>query len=90
MRERLKLAPDEPIPPRYSEYAKRMEHEIGVVQSMGFAGYFLIVADFIDYAKRNDIPVGPGRGSAPAASRPTAWASPVSIPSSTTSSSSAS
>jgi len=59
LRERLKLAPDEPIPPRYCEYAKRMEHEIGVVKSMGFA----IVADFIDYAKRNGIPVGPGRGS---------------------------
>jgi DNA polymerase-3 subunit alpha len=63
LRERLKLAPDEPIPPRYCEYAKRMEHEIGVINSMGFAGYFLIVADFISYAKRNGIPVGPGRGS---------------------------
>jgi DNA polymerase-3 subunit alpha len=64
LRKRLKLAPDEPIPPRYAEYTKRLEHEIGVVKSMGFAGYFLIVADFIDYAKRNGIPVGPGRGSA--------------------------
>jgi len=64
LRNRLRLAPDEPIPPRHAEYVKRMEHEIGVVQSMGFAGYFLIVADFIDYAKREGIPVGPGRGSA--------------------------
>jgi DNA polymerase-3 subunit alpha len=64
LRNRLQLAPDEPIPPRHAEYVKRMEHEIGVVQSMGFAGYFLIVADFIDYAKREGIPVGPGRGSA--------------------------
>jgi DNA polymerase-3 subunit alpha len=64
LRERLRLASDEPFPPRYSEYAKRMEHEIGVIRSMGFASYFLIVADFIAYAKRNGIPVGPGRGSA--------------------------
>jgi len=63
LRKCLRLAPDEPIPPRYCEYAKRMEHEIGVINSMGFAGYFLIVADFIGYAKRNGIPVGPGRGS---------------------------
>jgi DNA polymerase-3 subunit alpha len=63
LRERLKLAPDEPIPPRLDEYAKRMEHELGVISSMGFAGYFLIVADFIAYARRNGVPVGPGRGS---------------------------
>jgi DNA polymerase-3 subunit alpha len=63
LRERLGLEPDEPIPPSHSEYVKRMEHELGVIQTMGFAGYFLIVADFIDYARRNDIPVGPGRGS---------------------------
>jgi DNA polymerase-3 subunit alpha len=64
LRQRLELAPDEPIPPRFTEYTKRLEHEISVVKSMGFAGYFLIVADFIDYARRNGIPVGPGRGSA--------------------------
>jgi len=64
LRARLKLAPDEPIPPRFNEYVKRMEHEVGVIQSMGFAGYFLIVADFIGYAKHSGIPVGPGRGSA--------------------------
>jgi DNA polymerase-3 subunit alpha len=64
LRERLRLDPDEPIPPKYSEYTKRMEHELGVITSMGFAGYFLIVADFINYAKNHDIPVGPGRGSA--------------------------
>src|SRR5262245_37328141 len=63
LRRRLGLDPDEPIPPRLAEYAKRMEHELGVIGSMGFAGYFLIVADFIDYARRNGIPVGPGRGS---------------------------
>ncbi|HDL07782.1 MAG TPA: DNA polymerase III subunit alpha, partial [Desulfobacteraceae bacterium] len=45
-------------------YVDRMEKEISVINSMGFPGYFLIVADFIRYAKENNIPVGPGRGSA--------------------------
>ncbi len=63
LRERLQLAPDEPIPPKYGEYVKRMEHELGVISGMGFAGYFLIVADFIAHAKNNGVPVGPGRGS---------------------------
>jgi len=44
-------------------YRKRLDHEIGVIQEMGFAGYFLIVADFINWAKEHHIPVGPGRGS---------------------------
>jgi DNA polymerase-3 subunit alpha len=44
-------------------YAKRLHQELDIIQSMGFAGYFLIVADFINYAKRKSIPVGPGRGS---------------------------
>ena len=43
--------------------AQRLEYELGVIKSMGFVDYFLIVWDFIDYAKRHDIPVGPGRGS---------------------------
>jgi len=63
LRARLSLDPDEPVPPKHGEYAKRMEHELSVIQSMGFAGYFLIVADFIAYARRSGIPVGPGRGS---------------------------
>ncbi len=45
------------------DYQARLDREIGVIVSMGFAGYFLIVADFINWAKQNDIPVGPGRGS---------------------------
>jgi len=45
-------------------YSDRIENEISVINAMGFAGYFLIVADFIQYAKANNIPVGPGRGSA--------------------------
>ncbi|MDR2605197.1 MAG: DNA polymerase III subunit alpha [Desulfovibrio sp.] len=45
-------------------YRDRLEHELDVICSMGFAGYFLIVQDFINWAKDNGIPVGPGRGSA--------------------------
>ena len=45
-------------------YDKRLEYEIGIIIKMGFPGYFLIVADFIQYAKQNQVPVGPGRGSA--------------------------
>ncbi len=44
-------------------YATRLETELDVICRMQFPGYFLIVADFINWAKRNDIPVGPGRGS---------------------------
>jgi len=46
------------------KYKERAEYEMGVVNKMGFEGYFLIVADFIQYARDNGIPVGPGRGSA--------------------------
>lgn len=52
---------------RYGENAdakERLEYELGVIESMGFVDYFLIVWDVIKYAKDNDIPVGPGRGSA--------------------------
>ncbi|EKE00991.1 MAG: hypothetical protein ACD_21C00250G0064 [uncultured bacterium] len=45
------------------EYARRLEYEIDVINKMGFASYFLIVADFICWAKQNGVPVGPGRGS---------------------------
>lgn len=45
-------------------YIDRIENEIALINSMDFAGYFLIVADFIRYAKEHNIPVGPGRGSA--------------------------
>jgi DNA polymerase-3 subunit alpha len=44
-------------------YVERLQHELDVINKMGFAGYFLIVADFIHWAKQNGIPVGPGRGS---------------------------
>jgi DNA polymerase III subunit alpha len=45
------------------EHAERLELELGVICGMGFAGYFLIVADFIRWARENGVPVGPGRGS---------------------------
>ena len=45
------------------EYTERMEYELSVIDKMGFNAYYLIVSDFVAYAKRNDIPVGPGRGS---------------------------
>ncbi|MEW8626372.1 MAG: DNA polymerase III subunit alpha [Candidatus Thiodiazotropha sp.] len=44
-------------------YDERLQVELDVINTMGFPGYFLIVADFIQWAKDNDIPVGPGRGS---------------------------
>jgi DNA polymerase-3 subunit alpha len=47
----------------FRKYRDRLEFELEVITNMGFAGYFLIVADFIKWAKANDIPVGPGRGS---------------------------
>jgi DNA polymerase-3 subunit alpha len=57
----------DPESPDFSEqrkvYDQRLQVELDVINSMGFPGYFLIVADFIQWAKDNDIPVGPGRGS---------------------------
>ena len=44
-------------------YFERLEYEMGIIESMGFPGYFLIVADFIQWSKAQGIPVGPGRGS---------------------------
>ncbi len=46
------------------KYYERLNHELKIISDMGFPGYFLIVWDFINWAKRNGIPVGPGRGSA--------------------------
>ncbi len=45
------------------EYTARLEFELGTITQMGFPGYFLIVSDFINWAKHNGVPVGPGRGS---------------------------
>lgn len=44
-------------------YQERLEFEVNTIIQMGFSGYFLIVADFINWAKQNNVPVGPGRGS---------------------------
>jgi DNA polymerase-3 subunit alpha len=56
----------------FLDYAGRLDFETGVINTMGFAGYFLIVADFIKWAKEQGIPVGPGRGSG--AGSVVAWA----------------
>ncbi|MEI6413059.1 MAG: DNA polymerase III subunit alpha [Pseudomonadota bacterium] len=55
-----RLAPDHAS---HEAYEQRLETELGVIVQMGFAGYFLIVADFIQWAKDHGVPVGPGRGS---------------------------
>ncbi|MHB8841548.1 MAG: DNA polymerase III subunit alpha [Candidatus Aquicultor sp.] len=51
-------------PEASEQYKERLEYEIGVIKQMGFPGYFLVVQDFVRYAKSQDIKVGPGRGSA--------------------------
>ncbi|HWS66677.1 MAG TPA: DNA polymerase III subunit alpha [Steroidobacteraceae bacterium] len=51
------------VSPDAATYGERLALELGVICSMGFAGYFLIVADFIRWARENGVPVGPGRGS---------------------------
>jgi DNA polymerase-3 subunit alpha len=60
----LVLFPDEAErESKRAEYYARLEFETGTIIKMGFPGYFLIVADFINWAKNNGVPVGPGRGS---------------------------
>jgi DNA polymerase-3 subunit alpha len=62
LKERLDVAP---LADGYTlaDYEARLERELDVIIKMGFPGYFLIVADFINWGKQNGIPVGPGRGS---------------------------
>jgi DNA polymerase III subunit alpha len=62
LKERLAAAP---LAPGHTlaDYEARLERELDVIVKMGFPGYFLIVADFINWGKQNGIPVGPGRGS---------------------------
>lgn len=62
LRDRLKKRPAS-THHRSDAYSARLDRELGVINRMGFPGYFLIVADFIRWARENDIPVGPGRGS---------------------------
>tara|TARA_Y100000590_G_scaffold161034_1_gene184636 strand:- start:12970 stop:16446 length:3477 start_codon:yes stop_codon:yes gene_type:complete len=52
-----------PYPVDQKVYSQRLDYELDMICKLGFAGYFLIVADFVNWAKKNDIPVGPGRGS---------------------------
>jgi DNA polymerase III subunit alpha len=63
MAERLRRIDPSNDPVRRKQYEDRLALELGVIVQMGFAGYFLIVADFIQWARANDVPVGPGRGS---------------------------
>jgi DNA polymerase III subunit alpha len=50
-------------PKKIEEYEARLRYELQIISNMGFAGYYLIVADFVNWSKANNIPVGPGRGS---------------------------
>ena len=61
--QRLVIEDDEDLIELQGVYQERLEVELDVIIEMGFSGYFLIVADFIQWAKDNAIPVGPGRGS---------------------------
>jgi DNA polymerase III subunit alpha len=63
LEERLKVLLDNEKSLSRDPYDERLKAELGIINKMGFAGYFLIVADFIQWAKDNGIPVGPGRGS---------------------------
>ena len=54
---------DDNFPEIKQNYQQRLEFELDIILAMGFPGYFLIVMDFIQWAKENDVPVGPGRGS---------------------------
>ena len=55
--------PAELLAAKRAQYAARLDYECDTIVQMGFSGYFLIVADFINWAKKNGVPVGPGRGS---------------------------
>ena len=88
LRQEVRRGMDRRYPGRYDERRRdQVEYEMGIITQMGFCSYFLVVADFIMWAKRNGIWVGPGRGSAPGAWWPTRWASPTWTRSSTGSSS---
>ena len=65
-------------------YRDRLEFELNVIIQMGFPGYFLIVMDFIQWAKDNNVPVGPGEVPVRALWLPTRKRSPTLIPSATT------
>ncbi len=58
-----RLDKDNSIKNKVYNYKKRLDYELQIITKMGYSGYFLIVSDFINWAKKNNIPVGPGRGS---------------------------
>ncbi|MAP94531.1 MAG: DNA polymerase III subunit alpha [Ponticaulis sp.] len=60
---KARLAAAEKLYGTVEEYEERLRYELSVIENMGFPGYFLIVSDFIKWAKEHGIPVGPGRGS---------------------------
>lgn len=85
-REYLRKLAEEGIRRRYGDkltnvQLDRMNYELGIVDRMGFNEYYLIVWDFINWARLHDIPVGAGRGSGVGSSLPTQSASPTSSPS---------
>ena len=59
-----RLAVDQPRRHDNGDYLERLDTELGIIESMGFPGYFLVVWDFVRFAKESNVPVGPGRGSA--------------------------
>ena len=61
LKDRLAAPAAHPRPPE-ADYRQRLEYEIDILVKMGFAGYFLVVADIINYARQQQIPVGPGPG----------------------------
>ncbi|HNC41878.1 MAG TPA: DNA polymerase III subunit alpha [Nitrosomonas sp.] len=63
LKQRLQDLPENEFNHKLTTYQARLNFEVNTIIQMGFAGYFLIVADFINWAKQNNIPVGPGRGS---------------------------
>ena len=66
-------------PDRHDELLPQLDYELSVIQKMGYVDYFLIVWDFINYARTHGIPVGPGRGSAAEVLSPTRPVSPILI-----------
>ncbi len=64
LRSRYGIEWKRPRDEREKQIVARVEHELRVIEKQGFTSYFLIVWDFVDFARRNSIPVGPGRGSA--------------------------
>ena len=59
----IKIKPDQKKEDIYQHYKLRLDHEIKIINQMRYSSYFLIVSDYIKWSKKNDIPVGPGRGS---------------------------